>query len=184
MNRNYLIKIFFILFVFSFIGCDKDVINNENGDIINNENSNNNGNDTTNETPNNGNENSNNGNGDNVVNDKIHLLKGTIWYADSGSLFIEFPDNHLNLILFRNYQNFGSIGGNLNGNVTLGNFRISSYDGETMKLLDYDNLEVPFTAIISENKMTVDRLNAIKWTAPPLQARDFRSYNRTYTKGE
>jgi hypothetical protein len=165
------------MFVFSFIGCDKDVINNENGDIINNgnENSNNNGNDTTNKTPNNEND---------VVNDQMHLLKGTIWYADSGSFFIEFPDNHLNQILFRRYQNFGNFNEKLNGNVTDGTFRLSSYDGETMKLLDYDKSEVSFTVIISENKMTVDRLNAIKWTAPPLRERDFRSYNRTYTKGE
>jgi hypothetical protein len=53
-----------------------------------------------------------------------------------------------------------------------------------MKLLDYDNLEVAFSVIVSENKMTVDGLNAIKWTAPPYERRDFRSYNRTYTKGE
>ena len=179
MNRNYLIKLFFIMFVFSFIGCDKDVINNENGDIINSENetSNNNGNDTTNKTPNNGNEN-------NVVNEQIHLLEGTIWYADRGNLFIEFPGNHLSQILFRSNQNFGSIGGNLNGVVNLGVFQLSSYDGETMKLLDYDNLEVAFTVIVSENKMIVDRLNAIRWTAPPFQRRDFSSYNQTYTKGE
>ena len=171
MNRNYLFKLFFIMFVFSFFACDNDVINNKNGIIINN------GNDTTNETP-------NNGDGNNLVNDQMHLLKGTIWYADSGSLFIEFPDNHLNLILFRNNQNFGSIGGNLNGIVTLGNFRLSSYDGETMKLLDYDNLEVAFAVVISENKLTVSGLDAIKWTAPPFERRDFRSFNRTYTKGE
>jgi hypothetical protein len=118
-----------------------------------------------------------------VIDDNLMLsLKGTIWYADKGSLFIEFPNNLL--ILFRNYQNFGSIGGNLNGNVTLGNFRLSSYDGETMKLLDYDNSEVAFSVIVSKNKMTIDGLNAIKWTEPPYQRRDYRSYNRTYTKGE
>jgi hypothetical protein len=159
------------MIAFSFFGCDNDVINNKNGIIINN------GNDTTNETP-------NNEDGNNFVNDQMHLLKGTIWYADSGSLFIEFPDNHLNLILFRNNQNFGSIGGNLNGIVTLGNFRLSSYDGETMKLLDYDNLEVAFAVVISENKLTVSGLDAIKWTAPPYERRDFRSFNRTYTKDE
>jgi hypothetical protein len=124
----------------------------------------------------------NNGEEDVFDDNPMLSLKGTIWYADEGSLFIEFPNNHL--ILFRNYQNFGSIGGNLNGNVTLGNFRLSSYDGETMKLLDYDNLEVAFSVIVSENKMAIDGLNAIKWTAPPYQRRDYRSYNRTYTKGE
>jgi hypothetical protein len=150
------------------LGCDNDLSNNGHEGNTNNENK----------------SNINNGNEDNVVNNYFHFLKGTVWYADGGSLFIEFPDNHSNRILFRNYQHFGNIGGNLNGNVTLGNFRLSSYDGETMKLLDYDNLDVAFTVIISENKMTVDGLDAIKWTAPPFQKRDYRSYNRTYTKSE
>jgi hypothetical protein len=164
MNKNYLLKYLSILFVIGLLvlGCDNNLSNNGNEGNTNNENE----------------------SEGNIVNNHFHLLKGTIWYADNGSLFIEFPDNHLNLILFRNYQYFGNIGGNLNGNVTLGNFRLSSYDGETMKLLDYDNLEVVFTVIISENKMTVNGLNAIKWTAPPFQRRDFRSYNQTYTKGE
>ncbi|GHT80861.1 hypothetical protein FACS1894130_12490 [Spirochaetia bacterium] len=171
MSMYNLLKTFFIMFIFGLllIGCDNDVPNIGNNNI-NNQDVN---------TDDNGNT------GDEIIeNDKINSLKGTIWYADGGSLFIEFPDNHLNLILFRNYQNYGSIGGNLNGNVTLGNFRLSSYDGETMKLLDYDNLEVAFSVIISENKMTVDGLNAIKWTAPPFERRDFRNYNQTYTKGE
>jgi len=138
-----------------FIGCNKDVINNENSN--------------------------NNGNENNSVNDQIRLLKGTIWYKDRSSIFIEFPGNY---ILLRNHQNYGSIGGNLNGDVTHGSFSISSYDGETIKILDYDNKEVAFTVIISENKMTVDNLNAIKWTAPPYHPRDFRQWNGTYTKGE
>jgi hypothetical protein len=178
MNRNYLLKIFFIIFVFSFlfIGCDNDILNKENTDTTNNgnESSNNNGNETTNETP-------NNGNGNNSVNDKMHLIKGTIWYKDNSSLFIEFSNNN---VLFRNYQNYGSMGGNLNGNVTHGNFRISSYDGETLKLLDYDNKEIAITIIIFENKMTVDKLNAIKWTAPPFEPRFFGQWNGTYSKEE
>ena len=191
MNMKHLLKIFFIIFVFSFpfIGCDKDILSNENSHITNNgnENLNNNGNKTENETHNNsGNETANeipnnNENENNIVNDQLHLLKGTIWYKDNSSVFIEFSNNS---VLFRNYQYYGSMGGNLNGNVTHGNFRISSYDGETLKLLDYDNKEVAFTIIISENKMLVDKLNAIKWTAPPIEPRFFGQWNGTYTKGE
>jgi hypothetical protein len=161
------------IFYLFIIGCDNGTQNIENNNI-NNENS-----DETKIT----NDNQNNGN-DIIIDNKINLLKGTIWYADSGNLFIEFPDNHLNLILFKNYQYFGNTGGNLNGNITLGNFCLSSYDGEIMKLLDYDDLEVTFSVIVFENKMTVDGLNAIKWTVPPFQRRDFRSYNQTYTKKE
>jgi len=171
--KNIIITIFMV-FCILMNGCDNDILNNENGDIINNGSEN---------DDNNGNENDN-GNENNVVNDQINILKGTIWYADRGNLFIEFPDNHLNLILFKNYQYYGSIGGNLNGNVTLGNFQMTSYDGKTIKLLDYDKKEVSFTAIISENKMTVSGLNTIKLFPYPYQRRDFRSYNQVYTKGE
>ena len=176
-----IVVIILLVFCTLLIGCNKDILDNENINIITNgnEDSNNNGNKTTNETPNNV-----NGNNDIVVNNSINLIKGTIWYADKGNLFIEFPNNHLNQILFKNYQYFGSMGGNLNGNVTLGNFRLSSYDGETMKLLDYNNSEIAFTVIVSENKMTVDKLNAIKLFPDPYQKRDFRSYNQTYTKSE
>lgn len=118
-----------------------------------------------------------------LTGDQINLLKGTTWLADSGSLFIEFPNGY-SKILFKNNQNYGMAGGNLNGNVTLGNFRLSSYDGETMKLLDYDNSEVAFSVIISESKMTVDGLSAIQRFQAPYERKDFQDYNRTYTKKE
>ena len=176
MNKYKLLKLFSIAFIFCLLAlsCENNLSNTQ---------------DKNTENDNNGqNNDSGNENNDNILNNQLHLVKGNIWYADSGSLFIEFPDNHLNLILFKNYQNFGNIGGNLNGNVTLGNFRISSYDGETMKLFDADNKEVAFSLIISENKLTVNGLNAIRVfnssSYPYLSPRDFRSYNRTYTKGE
>jgi len=163
-----------------FIGCGKDIIINENENKTNNSNEttngiqNNNENETEDETPFIENEN-------NPVKDQGQLLKGTIWYKNNSNIFIEFLDNY---ILLRNRQNFGNIGGNLNGVVTHGSFPISSYDGETIKILDYDRKEVAFTIIISENKMTVEKLNAIKWTAPPYEPRSFRQWNGKYTKGE
>jgi hypothetical protein len=170
MNKYCFANIFFIMLILCFlvIGCNNDLLDDDNKNITNDETS-------DNETLDNGSE-------DIVDDDPLNLLKGTIWYADRGSLFIEFPNNHL--ILFRNHQNYGNIGGNLNGDVTLGNFRLSSYDGETMRLLNYDNLEVAFSVIVSENKMVIHGLGAIKCNPPPFQPRDFRSYNQTFTKGE
>ena len=161
-------KKYCVLFAFCFfvIGCDNDLSNVGNSNTGNE-------NQITGENPNDGNENT-------VVN-YLHLLRGTIWNADRGSHFIEFSGNQ---ILFRNRQNFGSIGGNLNTTVTHGNFRLSSFDGETMKLLDFDNNVVEFTVIIDEDRMTVTRLNAIRWTAPPFQPRFFGQWNGTYTRAE
>ena len=171
MYKNYTIKIFvtIITFCLLLIGCDDDSNNISLSSQDNN--SQGNGNNGNEQNPNNGN---NNG---------INLLKGTIWYANTGSLIIEIPNNP-NIILFKNNQNYGSIGGNLNGIVTHGNFIISSYNGEIFKLLDYDGKEVLFTLIITDNKMTVSGLNAIKWTAPPYDPRNFNQWNGTYTKGE
>jgi len=161
MKTRKLLSFAICVFGLVFIGCgDKDTIHNENEDKTKN------GNSTLNEI--------------NVENEQMLLLNGTWWKDNSSSIFIEFSGNY---ILFRNRQNYGSIGGNLNGDVTHGGFQISSYDGNTMKILDYDNKEVAFTLIISENKMTVDRLNAIKWTAPPYEPRYFASWNGTYAKG-
>jgi len=162
MKKSFSLKFFIILLIFclALINCGNGLINNDNNIKNDYENENN-----------------------NLIN-QIQFLKGTIWYADKGSLFIEFPDNHLNLILFKNNQYFGSNGGNLNGIVTLGNFRLSSFEDGVMKLLDYDNKEVPFLVIISDNKMTVDGLNAIKVRPLPFERKDFRSFNQTYTKGE
>jgi len=115
------------------------------------------------------------------ITDHLRSLRGTRWNANTGSLIIEFTSTQ---ILFRNRQNFGSIGGNLNTTVTHGNFRISSYDGTTMRILDYDNMEVTFTVIISENQMVLNGLNAIRWTAPPFERRNFSQWNSAYTRVE
>jgi hypothetical protein len=73
---NFSIILFIVfIFCFPFIGCDNGTQNIGDNNI-------NNDNTITDDNQNTG-------------NDKINLLKGTIWYADSGSLFIEFPD-HLN----------------------------------------------------------------------------------------
>jgi len=90
------------------------------------------------------------------------------------------------LILFRYNQYFGPNAGNLNGIVTYGNFRISSYDGETLKLLDATNNEVAFKVRISENEMVIEELNAIKWVVvnwhPDYPPRDYRPWNGTYRR--
>jgi len=186
MKSNFLPKIFVILIIVSYfiiVSCDNNTTGGAEIVGATNEDNNSQGNNDPNNgnTPTNDNSETGTGTG---TNNQLNLLKGTIWYADSGSLFIEFPNDHLNRILFRNYQYFGSMGGNLNGNVTLGNFRMTMYNGETIKLLDYNENEVAFTAIIIDNKLTVSELNAIRWTAPPFERRDYSSYNRTYTKGE
>ena len=115
----------------------------------------------------------------NNVNCQLHLLRRTVWLPDGGVMFIEFSNSIANRIVFK-YRGIGGV----NGIIAYGNFRLLSYDGVTMKLLDYDNLEVAFTVIISENKMTVNGLGSIKWAAFPADRRNFSSWNQTYTKDE
>lgn len=155
-SKKLIITMILILFLTMVIGCSDDITND--ALRINN---------------------NNQGNDEIIDNNPVNLPKGTIWYA--GSYFVEFSGN--NWILLRISQNYGSIGGSLNGDVTYGSFLISSYDGETLKILDYDKKEVSFTVIIDNNIMTISGLNAIKWTAPPYEPRFFGSWNKTYTKG-
>jgi len=192
MKKFYFSRLFFILVLFCFliVGCNNRLLNDdESKDEIKIEKedpNNENGNKIGNEEPNDENcdqkdknKDQNNENKDVVENDKMYLLNGTIW--NKGSLIIQFGWNS---ILLKNYQYFGPSFPNLNGIVTHGNFRIFSYDGEIMKILDFDNNEVTFTVIIDENELIVDRLNSIRWTAPPFEPRFFGQWNGTYIRSE
>jgi len=175
------VVIFLLLFCILIFSCDNENSNISQNAGANNQDNNNQGNDNQN-GGNKGNEIPENGNNEEIVlKNPMDLIKGTIWYADRGSIFIQFSNTNIS---FRNNQNYGNMGGNLNGIVTHGSFRISSYDGETMIVLDYDNKEVSFSVVITDNKMVVERLGSIRWTAPPYQPRFFGQWNGTYTKGE
>jgi len=182
--KNIILILLVVLCVL-IIGCDNDISKVS----LSSQNENNQGNDNDQGKGNNGNKGNegNKANGPYIINDnptvetdKINLLKGTIWYANNSSLIIEISSNYIS---FKNNQNYGNMGGNLNGIVTHGSFRISSYNGEIFKLLDYDEKEISFTLIITDNKINVNGLNAIKWTAPPYQPRSFNQWNGNYTKG-
>jgi len=199
MRKKSILQVLFVFTVICFVttSCDNNLTNVENIGNTNDENQSNEIPSTGNQTneipcsgnqangnPSTGNQTNESPNNDieDVVVDYLNLLRGTVWHPSRGTHFIEFPNNHLNQILFRNNQNFGSAGGNLNTIVTHGNFRISAYDGRTMKIIAYNGTVVSFSAIISENTLTISGLGLIRWTSPPLEPRNFSSWNGTFVR--
>ena len=68
--------------------------------------------------------------------------------------------------------------------VTYGNFRLESYVGTNINILDYDNEIVTFSGTIVNDRLIISGLDRIKWTALPYEPRDFRFWNGTYIKLE
>ena len=125
-----------------------------------------------------------------IVNNHLDLLRGTTWNASRGSHIIEFSSTHSNQVLFRNHQNFGNGGGNLNTIVTHGAFRLHSYDGEILKLINGGGSEgqvVSISVILYNNTLTVNGLGHLSFRPPnpPFSSlRNFSHWNGVYTRAE
>jgi hypothetical protein len=113
--------------------------------------------------------------GDNY--DPLSIILGT-WVEDSIGVKLSIKITNYNVLFQLPWAVDPSI------TVTNGNFRLESYDGTNINILDYDDEIVTFTGTVVDDKLSVSGLNAIKWTAPPFDRRDYRAWNSTYVWAE
>jgi hypothetical protein len=113
-------------------------------------------------------------------------IKGTFWQA--GDYIIKFPNN---LIIFQYDQFISSSTPNLNGIVTHGNFRLSSYNESIVSFLTYHDVPrtISFSAILDDDKLIVSGLGSFHYTSPtptfPAERIvNLTSWNRIYTRIE